>query len=209
MSLYGLAESVNWSWRLRVDVCVGGPPAVGLYRPQQHDLPPEHYSYEHVDAEWLKRKPVSFVVFGKPGLDDHKLAAELSAYWGCIHVSMENGLADGRIDDQTMAAMRRGQAVYVGATASQLITILGIDTPYVHERGYVLTGLPRYVVFGDFRADRRCSASADHGVKSYIDMVLIIFFYLIIFNRITVRRTTIVLQNICENTKIIISDFPV
>lgn len=145
MSLYALAENVHWSRRLRADVGAVDRPAAPWYRPRPLDPSPDRHCAEDADADSLRRKPVSFAVLGKPGVDDHRLAAALSAYWGCVHVSTADGLDGGRADAQTMAALRRGQCVYAAATTAQLTAVLGIDTPHVRERGYVLTGLPRYV----------------------------------------------------------------
>jgi hypothetical protein len=79
-----------------------------------------------------------------------------------------NGLAAGRADARTMAALRRGQAVNAAATAAQLTAVLGIDTPHVREKGYVLTGLPRY---RDYHAVLPLSS------ESYnIDMTLVLFY---------------------------------
>jgi len=105
----------------------------------------DYYGSEDVDAAFLRRKPVSFVIFGKPGLADDRLAALLSAHWGCIHVSAATGLlaASLRPDDQTGLALRRGEAVNAASSASLLVGLLGIGGIEVQERGYVLTGLPR------------------------------------------------------------------
>lgn len=105
----------------------------------------DYYGSEDVDAAFLRRKPVSFVIFGKPGLEVDRLAAELAEYWGCVHVSVANGLlaASRRPDDSTGLELRRGGAVNAADTATLLVDILGIGSAEVRERGYVLTGLPK------------------------------------------------------------------
>lgn len=107
----------------------------------------DHYGSEDVDAAFLRRKPVSFAIFGKPGLEDDKLATMLSAHWGCVHVSVVAGLlaASHQPGDLTGLALRRGEAVNVAGTTSLLVDLLDIRGTEVQERGYVLTGLPRYV----------------------------------------------------------------
>jgi len=62
-------------------------------------------------------------------------------------VSAATGLlaASHRPDDPTGLALRRGEAVNAAVNTSLLIGLLGIGGTEIQERGYVLTGLPRYV----------------------------------------------------------------
>lgn len=141
---YGRAENAPWSRRLDADLASpdGRPAVVVRRRAAVHDF----YSDELADAAFLEREPVSFAVFGKPGVPDDELAAALSAHWGCVHVSVAIGLAAGRASDTVMSALRRGSAVNVVAAsaATPLAGLLGLDTAEVRTRGYVLSGFPRY-----------------------------------------------------------------
>jgi len=105
----------------------------------------DYYGSEDVDRAFLQRKPVSFAIFGKPGLADDRLAAMLSTHWGCVHVSAAIGLlaASHRPTDQIGLALRRGEAVNAASASASLIELLGIGGADVQERGYVLTGFPR------------------------------------------------------------------
>lgn len=148
VSSYGLTERINWSRHLEADADFRSQQSPAIARRWTLPVQSEgrdYYGSEDVDAAFLRRKPVSFVIFGKPGLEDDKLAAMLSAYWGCVHVSTTTGLlaASLRPDDQTGLALRRGEAVNAAGSASLLVDLLGIGGTEVQERGYVLTGLPR------------------------------------------------------------------
>lgn len=140
VSSYAVTESVHWSQRLDV---YNELPAVKIRR---RAVEADFYGHEDADAAFLKRKPVSFAVFGKPGLLDAELAAMLSAYWGCVHVSLANGLAAGRADGQTMWELRNGRAVNAAGSATLFAKLLGFSDLEIRERGYVLTGLPRYAI---------------------------------------------------------------
>lgn len=146
---YGLTESEHWSRRLDADYDAsdGIAPTVipRTVTAVQHDF----YGHEDANAAHLVRKPVSFVIFGKPGLLTDSLADALSAYWGCVHVSVARALASGRADLQHIAAaLRVGHAVLAAQTTTQLIGLLGLESsPEIRERGYVLTGLPKRVFF--------------------------------------------------------------
>ncbi|CAI6363191.1 unnamed protein product [Macrosiphum euphorbiae] len=150
LSSYGVTERINWSRHLEVDADHRSrqtpTTAIRWMRPVQ-PAGRDHYGSEDVEAAFLRRKPVSFVIFGKPGLADDKLAAMLSTHWGCIHVSVTTGLlaASHRPEDPTGLALRRGEAVNAAGNTSLLIGLLSIGGTEVQERGYVLTGLPRYV----------------------------------------------------------------
>lgn len=105
----------------------------------------DFYGREDADAAHLGRRPASFAIFGKPGLPADSLADALSAYWGCVHVSVAAGLAAGRAGARTAWALRRGKAVTAAGTAAQLNAVLALGDPEVRERGYVLTGFPRWL----------------------------------------------------------------
>lgn len=146
---YAPADTVNWSQRLDEDLrWPNGRPAVTVQRrPAARDF----YCHDLADAAFMERKPVSFVVFGKPGVPDEELATALSSYWGCVHVSLAKGLAAGRADELVPDELRNGAKVNVAAIAAAnanpaktLTMLLGLDTTEVRHRGYVLTGLPRY-----------------------------------------------------------------
>lgn len=147
VSTYGLTERVHWSRHLEADADhrSGLSPATRWTRPVQSAADSDYYANEDVDHAFLQRKPVSFAIFGKPGLEDDRLAAMLSEHWGCVHVSAAIGLlaASHRPDDQTGVALRSGEAVNAASAATLLVELLGIGGPDVLERGYVLTGLPR------------------------------------------------------------------
>lgn len=139
-AFYGRTDNVHWSGRTDADLLsLDGRLTVSV---QQRAAVRDFYEREDADAAFLGRKPVSFVVFGKPGVPDGELATALAAHWGCVHVSVAGGLAAGRAGDQATLALRRGEAVMAGAAAS-LTKLLGLDTIEVQQRGYVLTGLPR------------------------------------------------------------------
>jgi len=104
----------------------------------------DYYGREDADAAHLERRPASFAIFGKPGLPADSLADALSAYWGCVHVSAAAGLAAGRAGARAAWALRRGKAVTAAGTAAQLNAVLALADPVVRERGYVLTGFPRW-----------------------------------------------------------------
>uniref|UniRef100_A0A2S2PMZ3 Adenylate kinase domain-containing protein 1 n=1 Tax=Schizaphis graminum TaxID=13262 RepID=A0A2S2PMZ3_SCHGA len=149
VSTYGLTERVHWSRHLEADADhrSGQPPATAIrwtrpVRSAGHD----YYGSEDVDRAFLQRKPVSFAIFGKPGLADDRLATMLSTYWGCVHVSPAIGLlaASHRPGDQIGLALRCGEAVNAASASASLIELLGIRGADVQERGYVLTGLPRH-----------------------------------------------------------------
>lgn len=132
-------QSSHWSQRLEADVeFVSGQKPWVMAMPTRQTAN-DFYGFEDADAAFLSRKPTNFVVFAKPGLLDDVLAAMLAEYWGCVHVSVANGLAADR-DLSAAMALRRGEAVNACAA---LTTILGLDTDQVRERGYVLNGLPR------------------------------------------------------------------
>lgn len=150
VSSYEVTERVNWSRHLKADADHRSQqtPATVVRRTRSvQSVECDHYGSEDVDAAFLRRKPVSFAIFGKPGLEDDRLATMLSAHWGCVHVSAVTGLlaASHRPDDLTGLALRRGEAVNAAGTTSLLVDLLGIGGTKVQERGYVLTGLPRYV----------------------------------------------------------------
>lgn len=139
-AFYGRTDNVHWS--LRADVDLLSLDGISTFTMQRRAAVRDFYEREDADATFLGRKPVSFVVFGKPGVPDGELATTLAACWGCVHVSVAGGLAAGRAGDQTTLALRRGEAVMAG-TAGPLTKLLGLDTTEVQQRGYVLTGLPR------------------------------------------------------------------
>lgn len=148
VSSYAATERANWLRHLEADAesrCRQSPAADRRWsRPVQlvgHD----YYGSEDVDEAFLRRKPVSFVIFGKPGLADDRLATMLSAHWGCVHVSAATGLLAASLQpyDQIGLALRRGEAVNAAVSTSLLVNLLGIGGIEVQERGYVLTGLPR------------------------------------------------------------------
>lgn len=143
VSSYGLTESAHWSRRLNEDASAsdGIVPTVSY---TATTVERNFYSHEDANAAYLERKPVTFAIFGKPGLPADSLADALSAYWGCVHVSVARRLASGHTDFCTAAALRAGHAVTAARTTAQLIALLGLrNSPEIRERGYVLTGLPR------------------------------------------------------------------
>lgn len=131
---------MHWSVRADGDLLSldGHPTFATQRRPAVRDF----NEREDADAAFLGRKPVSFVVFGKPGVPDGELAAALAAHWGCVHVSVAGGLAAGRASDPATLALRCGGTVTAGH-AGPLTKLLGLDTTEVQQRGYVLTGFPR------------------------------------------------------------------
>lgn len=166
-----LTENVHWSHRLDSDAItlalgdrpgtlgdrpatlgdrpatLGDRPATLGDRPatfRQRSTEGDFYGTEDADSAFLRREPVSFAVFGKPGLPDDQLATALATRWGCVHVSVAHGVAAGRADARTAWALRRGRAVRVASTPGALVELLGLREPEVKERGYVLSGLPRY-----------------------------------------------------------------
>lgn len=104
----------------------------------------DFYGREDADAAFLQRIPFSFMIFAKPGMPDDSLAVMLSMHWGSVHVSPALGLSAGRIDARTAWKLRSGQVVNAGSTVALLTRILGLNDPVVRERGYVMTGLPRF-----------------------------------------------------------------
>ncbi|VVC36135.1 P-loop containing nucleoside triphosphate hydrolase [Cinara cedri] len=140
VSSYGLTENSPWTRRLNADHEIG---ATGIRCPVRA-ADEDFYGYEDADAAALARKPVSFVIFGKPGTPDEQLADILAAYWGCVHVSPALGLVSGRADARTKWKLHRGDAVNAADSLAMLVALLGLDSPEIRERGYVLTGLPRH-----------------------------------------------------------------
>jgi len=150
VSSYALTESVHWSRRLDDDVKRGMAGVARRVAPSSAAATAtaadrDFYGREDADAAHLGRRPASFAIFGKPGLPADSLADALSAYWGCVHVSVAAGLAAGRAGARTAWALRRGKAVTAAGTAAQLNAVLALGDPEVRERGYVLTGFPRWL----------------------------------------------------------------
>lgn len=140
VSSYGLTENAPWDRRLDADAKTAAT-ATDVCPARATDA--DCYGREHADAAALNRKPVSFAIFGKPDAPDDRLAAMLAEYWGCVHVSPALGLMSGRADARTAWMLRHGRAVNAAESAALLVGLLGLESPEIRERGYVLTGLPR------------------------------------------------------------------
>lgn len=103
------------------------------------------YSTRESQIDYLKSKPLSFLIIGKPSIGQEDLGKELSEYWQCVYLDPET-----LIRDEIESGSRAGQCIEFNLRCGRAI---GIDvilrlvkkrtkTESVLHRGFVLCGLP-------------------------------------------------------------------
>ncbi|XP_015184560.1 PREDICTED: adenylate kinase 9-like [Polistes dominula] len=119
---------------------------------QAHFEPPtepfvhrDPYSEEETRIKYLKTKPVSFVIFGKPGVNSRELAMMIADGWKCVLISPES-LVEQEIQSKTKKGKYIEQILHSGQNlTSEIIQNLiqnRINMRDVRHKGYVLEGLP-------------------------------------------------------------------
>lgn len=96
-------------------------------------------------AKYLEKEPVSFVIFGKPGLGSHRLAKLIADWWKCVLISPESLIHDEIQNDTDkgwwLTKMRRkGEALSLNILMNLMNS--RIEKRDVMHRGYVVEGLP-------------------------------------------------------------------
>ncbi|XP_071050674.1 adenylate kinase 9-like [Onthophagus taurus] len=142
-------------------------------KPDNHGKVDPYSEYDS-QLNYLKSKPVTFLILGKPGIGEDNLGRLLASYWKCIYIDPEI-LIKEEIESGTRAGqciefnLRCGRAV----AADVVLRLLEkrLKSKATTHRGYVICGFP--LIKNDmFQEDPLSSESAVFTVQDIFEEIL-------------------------------------
>ncbi|KYB25398.1 hypothetical protein TcasGA2_TC034458 [Tribolium castaneum] len=132
------------------------------------------YSDRKIYRQFLRKKPVSFLVLGKPGMGEEEIGRRLAEYWKCVYIDPLT-LLEEEIALETRAGqciefnLRCGRAVGIDILLRLLTK--KVQTAAVLHRGFVCCGFP--LVPNDlYEEDPISSESAIFNVREIFEELI-------------------------------------
>ncbi|KAK2575553.1 hypothetical protein KPH14_011271 [Odynerus spinipes] len=143
---YAFAEDTNPFTRIQdTCTCMENEFQAHFEPPREPFVLRDPYYEEEARRKYLDSEPVSFVIFGKPGLDSRELCAMIADGWKCISISPES-LIEQEIQAKTEKGaylekvLRSGRNI--GPEVIENLIKSRLSKRDVKHRGYIVEGLP-------------------------------------------------------------------